>query len=109
MHTVQGPKAILGPGTGLGEATMVWEESFGGYRSAPFPCPSSRHDWRCNVWKGVRAVLAHSTASADATSHPGPDCLTEAWQLVKEVDCQRHGARVLRRWSETVAMASMPL
>lgn len=29
---LQAPKAVLGPGTGLGEAIMVFERSFGGYR-----------------------------------------------------------------------------
>lgn len=31
----KGPKAVLGPGTGLGEAIMVYEESFDGYRVWP--------------------------------------------------------------------------
>jgi glucokinase len=30
--TLQAPKAVLGPGTGLGQAIMVFERSFGGYR-----------------------------------------------------------------------------
>ena len=31
-RSAQAPKAVLGPGTGLGEAIMVYERSFGGYR-----------------------------------------------------------------------------
>ena len=27
---VQGPRAVLGPGTGLGEAQLIWDEKFEG-------------------------------------------------------------------------------
>ena len=30
--TLQSPKAVLGPGTGLGEAILIYEEGFDGYR-----------------------------------------------------------------------------
>jgi glucokinase len=29
---LQSPKAVLGPGTGLGEAILIYEEGFDGYR-----------------------------------------------------------------------------
>ena len=31
----QGPKVVLGPGTGLGEAQLFWDEIQGGYRVWP--------------------------------------------------------------------------
>lgn len=32
---VQGPKVVLGPGTGLGEAQLFWDDIQGGYRVWP--------------------------------------------------------------------------
>lgn len=32
---MQGPKAVLGPGTGLGEAQLFWDEIQGGYKVWP--------------------------------------------------------------------------
>lgn len=32
---LQGPKAVLGPGTGLGEALLFWDDSTGGYKVHP--------------------------------------------------------------------------
>ena len=29
---VQGPRAVLGPGTGLGEAQLIWDDRFEGYK-----------------------------------------------------------------------------
>lgn len=33
--TPKGPKAVLGPGTGLGEAQLIWDDSFEGYKCWP--------------------------------------------------------------------------
>ena len=35
MHGWQGPKAVLGPGTGLGEAQLIWDTGIGGYKVLP--------------------------------------------------------------------------
>lgn len=29
---LQGPRAVLGPGTGLGEAQLIWDDRFEGYK-----------------------------------------------------------------------------
>lgn len=29
---MQGPRAVLGPGTGLGEAQLIWDDRFEGYK-----------------------------------------------------------------------------
>ena len=29
---IQGPRAVLGPGTGLGEAQLIWDDRFEGYK-----------------------------------------------------------------------------
>mmetsp|Transcript_10510 Transcript_10510/g.31649 ORF Transcript_10510/g.31649 Transcript_10510/m.31649 type:complete len:433 (+) Transcript_10510:255-1553(+) len=60
----EGPKAVMGPGTGLGEATMVWEESFGGYRV--WPSEGSHAAFAPRGWK--QRALA-SFAEAELNQH----------------------------------------
>lgn len=52
----QGPKAVLGPGTGLGEAQLFWDEALGNYRV----CSSegSHATFAPRGWK-QRALQAH--------------------------------------------------
>ena len=40
---VQGPRAVLGPGTGLGEAQLIWDDRFEGthHSHLSYSCPSS--------------------------------------------------------------------
>ena len=41
---MQGPRAVLGPGTGLGEAQLIWDDRFEGHTPSsaclllPYPC-----------------------------------------------------------------------
>lgn len=58
----EGPKAVLGPGTGLGEAIMVWEESFGGYRV--WPSEGSHAAFAPRGWK-QRALAAFAEEELD--------------------------------------------
>lgn len=58
----EGPKAVLGPGTGLGEAIMVWEEGFGGYRV--WPSEGSHSAFAPRGWK-QRALAAFAEDELD--------------------------------------------
>ena len=58
----QGPKAVLGPGTGLGEAQLFWDEIQGGYKV--WPSEGSHSGFAPRGWK-QRALQArdHSHTS----------------------------------------------
>ncbi len=45
----QGPKAVLGPGTGLGEAQLFWDEIQGGYKV--WPSEGSHATFAPRGWK----------------------------------------------------------
>lgn len=51
----QGPKAVLGPGTGLGQAQVLWDEGLGGYRV--WPSEGSHATFAPRGWK-QRALQA---------------------------------------------------
>ncbi len=53
--TVQAPKAVMGPGTGLGEANLFWDEEFGSYRV--WPSEGSHATFAPRGWK-QRALQA---------------------------------------------------
>ena len=55
----QGPKAVLGPGTGLGEAQLFWDEIQGGYKV--WPSEGSHSGFAPRGWK-QRALQASSVA-----------------------------------------------
>ena len=52
---MQGPKAVLGPGTGLGEAQLFWDEIQGGYKV--WPSEGSHSGFAPRGWK-QRALQA---------------------------------------------------
>lgn len=49
VYPVQGPKAVLGPGTGLGQAQVLWDEGLGGYRV--WPSEGSHATFAPRGWK----------------------------------------------------------
>ncbi|KAK9843781.1 hypothetical protein WJX81_006046 [Elliptochloris bilobata] len=51
----KGPKAVLGPGTGLGQAQVLWDEGLGGYRV--WPSEGSHATFAPRGWK-QRALQA---------------------------------------------------
>ena len=55
MWLSQGPKAVLGPGTGLGEAQLFWDEIQGGYKV--WPSEGSHSGFAPRGWK-QRALQA---------------------------------------------------
>ena len=62
MGWSQGPKAVLGPGTGLGEAQLFWDEIQGGYKV--WPSEGSHSGFAPRGWKQrALQVSAHSTDS----------------------------------------------
>ena len=48
-RSAQGPKAVLGPGTGLGQAQVLWDEGLGGYRV--WPSEGSHATFAPRGWK----------------------------------------------------------
>lgn len=52
----QGPIAVLGPGTGLGEAQLFWDDTLGNYRV--FPSEGAHATFAPRGWK-QRALQAH--------------------------------------------------
>ena len=55
VAVLQGPKAVLGPGTGLGEAQLFWDEIQGGYKV--WPSEGSHSGFAPRGWK-QRALQA---------------------------------------------------
>jgi len=85
----QGPKAVLGPGTGLGEAQLFWDEIQGGYKV--WPSEGSHSGFAPRGWKQralqasshcrhtYRAVndrLFHDTLDSNSTLQAGCDGLS---------------------------------
>lgn len=56
---LQGPKAVLGPGTGLGEAQLFWDSASGGYRV--WPSEGAHAQFAPRGWR-QRALQAHIEA-----------------------------------------------
>lgn len=57
MHVMmQGPKACMGPGTGLGQANLYWSENFGDYRV--WPSEGAHASFAPRGWK-QRALQTH--------------------------------------------------
>ena len=53
---LQGPKACMGPGTGLGQANLYWSENFGDYRV--WPSEGAHASFAPRGWK-QRALQTH--------------------------------------------------
>lgn len=53
---LQGPKACMGPGTGLGQANLYWSENFGTYRV--WPSEGAHASFAPRGWK-QRALQTH--------------------------------------------------
>lgn len=53
---MQGPKACMGPGTGLGQANLYWSENFGDYRV--WPSEGAHASFAPRGWK-QRALQTH--------------------------------------------------
>lgn len=62
----QGPKAVLGPGTGLGEAQLFWDEVQGGYRV--WPSEGSHSSFAPRGWK-QRALQVTPCPSRISNTH----------------------------------------
>ncbi len=56
-RSAQGPKVVLGPGTGLGQAQLFWDEVQGGYKV--WPSEGSHSCFAPRGWK-QRALQARS-------------------------------------------------
>lgn len=54
---VQGPRAVLGPGTGLGEAQLIWDEKFEGTHDDNKAFSQSACIVNCNM--PVRMLALH--------------------------------------------------
>lgn len=56
LPLLQGPKACMGPGTGLGQANLYWSENFGDYRV--WPSEGAHASFAPRGWK-QRALQTH--------------------------------------------------
>ena len=77
--TMQGPKVVLGPGTGLGEAQLFWDDVQGGYRVWPsegsHACFAPR-GWKQRALQARRLPAPFSCACGPSIT---PPCHGAAW------------------------------
>ena len=70
---MQGPKAVLGPGTGLGEAQLFWDEIQGGYKVWPSEGSHSGfapRGWKQRALQARLVTLVHSHLSRPRCPSP---------------------------------------
>ena len=69
VYHLQGPRAVLGPGTGLGEAQLIWDDRFEGYKVYASEGAHSTFAPRGDLQRQLHAFVEEKYGYVEGTFH----------------------------------------